>query len=39
MPKVTYGKDLLLEKNKKQASAVMEHCMQKKRVKCKRVGY
>ena len=38
MPKVTYGKDLLLEKNKKQASAVMEHCMQKNGLNAKELG-
>ena len=30
MPKVTYGKDLLLEKNKKQAACVMKYCKNKK---------
>lgn len=38
MPKVTYGKDLLLEKNKKQASAVIEHCMQKNSLNAKELG-
>ena len=38
MPKVTYGKDLVLEKNKKQASAVIEHCMQKNGLNAKELG-
>ena len=30
MPKVTYGKDIVLEKNKKQAACVMKHSKDKK---------
>lgn len=36
MPKVTYGKDLLLEKNKKQAAHVIKYCKDKKRIECRR---
>lgn len=30
MPKVTYGKDLLTEKNKNQAAHVIKYCKDKK---------
>ena len=38
MPKVTYGKDLLLEKNKKQAACVMKYCKNKKGLSVEELG-
>ena len=38
MPKVTYGKDLLLEKNKKQAACVMKYCKNKKVLSVEELG-
>lgn len=38
MPKVTYGKDLLLEKNKKQAACVIKYCKDKKRLSVEELG-
>ena len=38
MPKVTYGKDLLLEKNKKQAACVMKYCKDKKGLSVEELG-
>lgn len=38
MPKVTYGKDLVLEKNKKQAACVMKHCKDKKGLSVEELG-
>ena len=38
MPKVTYGKDLLLEKNKKQAACVMKYFKNKKGLSVEELG-
>ena len=38
MPKVTYGKDLLLEKNKKQAAHVIKYCKDKKGLSVEELG-
>ena len=38
MPKVTYGKELLLEKNKKQAACVMKYCKNKKGLSVEELG-
>ena len=38
MPKVTYGKDLLLEKNKKQAACVMKYCKDKRGLSVEELG-
>ena len=38
MPKVTYGKDLLLEKNKKQAVHVIKYCKDKKGFSVEELG-
>ena len=38
MPKVTYGKDIVLEKNKKQAACVMKHCKDKKGLSVEELG-
>ena len=38
MPKVTYGKDLLHEKNKKQAACVMKYCKNKKGLSVEELG-
>ena len=38
MPKVTYGKDLLLEKNKQQAACVMKYCKNTKGLSVEELG-
>ena len=38
MPKVTYGKDLLLEKNKNQAARVIKYCKYKKGLSVEELG-
>ncbi len=38
MPKVTYGKDLVLEKNKKQAANVIKYCRDKKGLSVEELG-
>lgn len=38
MPKVTYGKDLLLEKNKNQAAYVIKYCKDKKGLSVEELG-
>ena len=38
MPKVTYGKDIVLEKNKKQAACVMKYCKNKKGLSVEELG-
>lgn len=38
MPKVTYGKDVLLEKNKNQAARVIKYCKDKKGLSVEELG-
>ena len=38
MPKVTYGKDILLEKNKNQAARVIKYCKDKKGLSVEELG-